>query len=155
MKRSDRSPLGYYTVGIAALFLAGFLLLVIFGARIYRDIVDDRADNMRARSVLAYVHTCVRSGDAAGGVTVAQGPEGPMLVIADGDTGYGLHIYLSEGRLLESFSAMGQTPDPADAEVICAQQTFDVTALSDGVLAVECDEGRALVSLRSGGDFLS
>ena len=37
MKRNSKSLMVFYTIGIAALFMAGFLLLVLFGALTYRD----------------------------------------------------------------------------------------------------------------------
>ena len=40
MNTSRSSPLGLYVIGIAALFLAGFLMLVIFGAQTYRNTVS-------------------------------------------------------------------------------------------------------------------
>ena len=42
MRHHNRSLLGMYTIGIAALFLVGFLLLVVFGAGSYRGTVDAR-----------------------------------------------------------------------------------------------------------------
>ena len=53
MKRTKSSPLGWYTVGIAALFFAGFLLLVIFGALIYRNAARSQSGNCDARSLTA------------------------------------------------------------------------------------------------------
>ena len=45
MSREKSSPLGLYTIGIAALFLLGFLLLVVFGAGIYKDAVTGKDQN--------------------------------------------------------------------------------------------------------------
>ena len=36
-KEDQKSPLGLYSIGIAALFLLGFFLLVVFGAQNYLD----------------------------------------------------------------------------------------------------------------------
>ena len=35
MRKEQHSPVGFYTIGVAALFLAGFFLLVAFGAVFY------------------------------------------------------------------------------------------------------------------------
>ena len=53
MKEDNRSPLGLYTIGIAALFLAGFFLLVVFGAQSYRNTVAGQNGNMRSRALLS------------------------------------------------------------------------------------------------------
>ena len=59
MKREGTSPLGLYTIGIAALFLAGFFLLVVFGAQSYRDTVGGQNRNGEARAELAYLAAAV------------------------------------------------------------------------------------------------
>ena len=46
MKKEHRSPIGLYTIGVAALFLAGFFLLVVFGAQSYRNTVAGQNGNM-------------------------------------------------------------------------------------------------------------
>ena len=61
MNRSgNRSLLGMYTIGIAALFLVGFLLLVVFGAGGYRDTVDARESHSQQRALLSYITTSVQ-----------------------------------------------------------------------------------------------
>ena len=74
--RENKTPLGLYTIGIAALFLAGFLLLVILGARSYRDTVAGQSANMATRSLLSYLATAVKASDTADAVTVETGRRG-------------------------------------------------------------------------------
>ena len=62
--REKTSPLGYYTIGIAALFLLGFLLLIIFGAQVYRDTAGGQDDNNRTRALRSYLVTCTSSAAA-------------------------------------------------------------------------------------------
>ena len=75
MKREGSSPLGLYTIGIAALFLAGFFLLVVFGAGSYRNTVSAQNDNMASRALLSYLSTTVKGHDSAGAVRVEEGTE--------------------------------------------------------------------------------
>lgn len=152
MKTSEKSPLGYYTIGIAALFLAGFLLLVVFGAGSFRDTAAGQNDNMSTRAILSYLPACVHAGDAAGAVSVREGEEGPVLVVADGDSGYALRIYCHQGNLVEDFSRTDAELSPENGQIIGPTDTFSVEERPGGVLSVETDEGRVLIHLRSGGD---
>ncbi len=149
MKKTGRSPMGLFMIGIMALFLAGFLMLVLFGAGSYRNTVAGQQDNMQARALLAYLSASVKGGDSENAVSVRVGQTGPALLVADGDTGYGLHIYQAGGKLVEEYKAMDAPEDPNEAHEIAETQIFDVT-LENGLLTVQTDAGRVLVHLRSG-----
>ena len=151
MKSSQRSPLGYYTIGIAALFLAGFFLLVLFGAQIYRGAVRSQADNYQTRSLDSYLSTCARACDSSGSIQVQTSPYGQVLVLADGDSGYALRIYPYQGSLVEDYAALDAPLSPESAQVIGETATFVIDPLADGLLAVTTDAGRVLVGIRSEG----
>lgn len=149
MKREHSSLLGLYTLGIAALFLAGFLLLVVFGARTYRDAAAAQADNNRARALLSYLSICVKGSDSDGCVYVEQGEDGPILVIGDG-SGYALHIYRHDGNLVENYSAESEPPRPDWADVIGPTEVFTVEQPAADLLRITTDAGDVLLCLRSG-----
>ncbi len=149
MKRNGNSPLGLYTLGIAALFLAGFLLLVTFGARTYRDAAAAQAENNRVRAMLSYLSACVKSSDSAGRVRVEDGEDGPVLVVGDG-SGYALHIYRYGGNLVENYSAEDGALRPDWANVIGPTEVFRVEKPAEGLLRVTTDAGDVLLRLRSG-----
>lgn len=151
MKRENGSSLGYFTIGIATLFLAGFLLLVVFGAQSYRSAVAGQNQNMRSRALLSYIVTCVKSNDADNAITVTETENGPVLVITDTDTGYALYIYRHEGDLVEEFNLPGSPLSPENAEVIGQTETFEIAALSDGLMSVATDAGHVLLRVRSEG----
>ena len=151
MKQRERNPIGFYTIGIVGLFLAGFFLLVVFGAKSYRAAVSGQGDNMEQRALLAYVATAVKSHDTAGAVYAAESEFGPVLTIEDGDSGYALRIYRYEGALLEDFAADGMPLSPADAQTIAPTETFAVEGPENGRLTVTTDAGRVIVQLRAEG----
>lgn len=151
MKRGGSTALGLYTMGIAALFLAGFLLLVIFGAQTYRDAVAVQADNNETRAVLSYLSTCIKSNDRSGNVYVRDDGDGPILTIADG-SGYALHIFQSGGRLFEEYSAADKRPSPESAEMLGETDLFDIEVPAENTLRIATDEGSILLHLRSGED---
>ena len=145
-ERTARST-SYFTIGTVALFLVGFLLLVIFGARIYRETVASQYANMDTRNQLSYLITTLRSCDERGAVTVAD----DMLVIRDGDSGYAFRLYLQDGQLVEDYAAVDAPLDPSAGQIIGNTSTFAIE--KDGArLTVETDAGRAFVYLRGEGE---
>ena len=151
MKQYKSSPVGLYTIGIAALFLAGFFLLVILGAQSYRNTVSVQSGNMGSRALNSYIATSAKANDTAVGLNISEGPEGQTLVIADGDTGYALRIYKYKGSLVEDFAAIDSPLSPDSAMVIGQTEIFTVEASDNGVYTVMTDAGRVLINPRSEG----
>ena len=149
MKRGGGSGMGFFTIGVAALFLAGFFLLVVFGAQSYRNTVAEQNGNMATRTLLSYLSMCIKDNDTAGSVSVRDTEYGPALIVADGDTGYALRIYRYDGALVEDFAASDAALKPDSAEVIGATDLFAVTEMENGLLAVDTDAGRVLIRPRS------
>lgn len=150
MRKREASPLGLYTIGIAALFLAGFFLLLVLGAQSYRDTVTGQDRNMETRALLAYFAASVKGSDMPGAVAVRETEEGPVLFIADGDTGYALRIYCRDGTLLEEYAQAEAPLAPETAQVIGKTETFSVEE-GDGLWTVTTDAGRVRLHLRSEG----
>lgn len=147
MKRSV-SLHGLYTMGIAALFLAGFLLLVTFGARTYRDAAEKQEENNRERALLSYIATCVKSSDAADGVALLEDETGLVLRIGSSE-GYALYIYQKDGQLLEEYRAAGRSADPDNTTVLGETEVFMVER-DENILRITTDAGELLLVLRSG-----
>lgn len=137
-----------FTVGIAALFLLGFLLLVIFGAQTYTNTVESQYGNNDTRSILSYLAAAVKSCDAEDYVYVQDRDGRQVLVLEDG-SGYALRIFCEDGQLLEDYGRTGSDLQPEEAQIIGPTQAFDVR-LDDGTLRIETDEGISILHLRSG-----
>lgn len=150
MKRNDGLS-GIYTVAVAGLFLAGFFLTVVFGAQTYRGVVAGQTHNNQARALLSYISTCVKSNDTEGAVSVGQLDGRQVLVIADGNTGYGLRIYQDGKSLLEDYGRLDAGLDPSFAQTIGETENFLIEELAEDTYAVTTDAGRVLFSVRSGG----
>ena len=148
MRRDHDSLLGLYTIGIAMLFLVGFFLLVVFGAQSYRNTVAVRNDNMESRAVLSYLSTTIRGYDSEGAVHAEDTEYGQMLVVADGESGYGLKIYCYEGDLIEEYASLTAPLAPGHAQKIGRSGRFDVK-IQDHLVRVDTDAGHVLVKLRS------
>ena len=150
MKRDGHAGLGLYTIGIAALFLAGFLLLVVFGAQSYRNTVDGQNRNMHSRALLSYLSTTVKAYDAGGALRIDEDKEvGKVLVLSEGGSGYALRIYQTDGYLVEDYARADAALRPEDAQVIGTTRRFEPVLNADGLLTVDCDAGKVLLHLRS------
>ncbi len=152
MKRQSQ-PQAFFTLGIAGLFLAGFFLLVTFGAATYRQAVEGQAANNRTRALLSTLSTSLRAHDHAGGAEVRtgeeQGVEGPVLVIRDRDSGYALRLYRWEGKLLEDYGPAEGPLWPEEAQVLGETEVFRIEE-SNGVPYAVTDEGKVPLLMRSG-----
>lgn len=148
MKQRERSPLVYFTMGIAGLFLAGFFLLVAFGAQTYRDTVDGQSRNNQTRALLGYLSTCARANDSEGAISVMEQDGRTILVIADGSTGYALRIYQNEGILVEDYGRMEDGINPSVAMMIGETAVFEVEEREKGIFAVSTDAGVVLFHSR-------
>jgi len=152
MREKHASGLGLAMIGIAAIFLAGFFLLVVFGAQSYRGTVSGRGDNMDVRALEAYLPTVVKGSDRAGAITLRRDPAlGDVLVIADGDSGYATHLYRYDGALMEDYARLGSELSPERAQRIAATQRFEVI-LTAKLIEIRTDAGRVLIRPRSGGE---
>ena len=154
LKDKKTTPLGLYSIGIAALFLLGFFLLVVFGAQNYRNAVTAQHANNDSRVLLSYVSTCLRSCDEAGCVQIAQEDGSSVLIIEDGDSGFASRLYLADRHLVEDYAETGAPLDPEYAEIIGETGVFVVEEVEDGLLAVTTDAGRSLIYVRSKGGVL-
>ena len=119
------------------------------GARTYRDIVQGQTQNNENRALLSYFSTCVRSNDRDGAVRVSWEEDGPVLMIADGSSGFGLRIYKKDGYLLEDYGRMDSALNPDIAQVIGKTGEFRVEEPAEGTFVVITDAGRVLFRLRS------
>ncbi len=150
--KSHASYTGLYTIAVAALFLAGFLMLVILGARSYQAAAAGESANMQQRALLSYLTTTLKGYDTAGAVQISEDASlGTVISIADGTSGYALRLYVSDGNLVEDYAAKDAALDPAMASVIAPTNTFSAEISEDGLLSVTTDAGTALFTARSEG----
>ncbi len=150
MKQNGKNPTLFLSVGLAALFLLGFLLLVAFGARSYRDAVDSQYANMDARALGAYLAASVKANDSRNALRAEDSAYGQVLVVKDESSGWALRYYRYEGQLVEDF-ALDEAPlDPEEAQKIGSTSRFSVEFGDGGLVTVTTDAGRTLLCLRSG-----
>lgn len=150
MYKRDRNPILLLSVGVAALFLTGILLLVVFGAKSYRDVVDRQYGSMDERGLTAYIAASVKANDSRGALSVESSDYGQVLVVTDGETGYALRYYRYDGHLVEDFARAGEPLAPEEAQRIAPTEVFSVGQKAPGLLSMTTDAGRTLLRVRSG-----
>ncbi len=103
MKKHGAFWMHLYPLLLFAIIVLSLLFLVMTGTGLYSAVVDSQTRNREARAALSYLAARVHAADAAGAVSVGEGPEGAALLLrenADGET-YETRIYLYEGALRE------------------------------------------------------
>lgn len=142
----------FFTFGAAGLFLAGFCLLVTLGAKTYRDAVTGQLQNNNIRALRGYLSTSLKQNDTAGALSFYEDETGPVLVIADGQSGYATRIYQQEGQLLEDYAKKDAPLSPDMATAIGETETFCIERSEKGYLVVTTDAGSVILQNRSGGN---
>ena len=141
-----------YPLLLFAIIVLSLLFLVMTGTGLYSAVVDSQTRNREARAALSYLAARVHAADAAGAVSVGEGPEGAALLLrenADGET-YETRIYLYEGALREEYGTADAALDPQESERIVDAKSFSVEQVRPGLLVVSTEYGSADIALRSG-----
>lgn len=149
MKRKSRSSNGLFMIGIAALFLTGFMMLIIFGAQSYRQTIEGQNRNMNSRASLSYISACVKAYDTEDAISVRDTKYGNTLVLSEPGTDYGLFIFLDNGQLMEQYARQDTEPSADHAETICSLRSFSLEEKENGLINVSTDDGSILLHQRS------
>ena len=144
MKKKE-SYSGLFIIGITAFFLGCFMLLIVFGVGVYRNVVEMQNQTNSLRSLSSYLLTVSKVGET--GISVEEGAYGKMLVIEDGDTGYGNRIYVYEGELLEDFGKIGGKLYPDAAIGIAETEVFTIEELKNDLLKITTSAGSVYIHM--------
>ena len=143
--KNGRSSTGFYTMGILALFMAGFLLIVIFGANIYKGTVETQESNNNTRAILSSISSLSKSQDPGRIGIVKDDEVGAVLVVEEGDTGYAQKVYRYKGDLVQEYSRTEGALSPEGAQIIEKTKTFTVEKKGRSMIAVDTDAGQVLL----------
>lgn len=133
---------------MTAFFIMSFLLLVIFGTGIYRNISVSREESSLSRTLSSYLHTASKMNDA--GIYTESKDGKLVLVIKDSDTGYGNRIYLHEGYLVEDFGKLDDQLYPDSALKIAQTSVFEIEKMNEDLLKVKTSDGDVYITLMEG-----
>lgn len=133
---------------MTAFFIMSFLLLVIFGTGIYRNISVSREESSLSRTLSSYLHTASKMNEA--GIYTESKDGKLVLVIKDSDTGYGNRIYLHEGYLVEDFGKLDDQLYPDSALKIAQTSVFEIEKMNEDLLKVKTSDGDVYITLMEG-----
>ena len=80
MKKHGAFWMHLYPLLLFAIIVLSLLFLVMTGTGLYSAVVDSQTRNREARAALSYLAARVHAADAAGAVSVGEGPEGAALL---------------------------------------------------------------------------
>ena len=151
MKEKKGTGSGIYIIAITAFFLGCFLMLVLFGTNIYRNIAGRQAVNNSHRAVLSYLLTVTRMDETS--IYSADDPEfGQMLVVEETGSGYANRIYVSEGYLVEDFGKTDSRLRPEYATPIGETDLFEIEEKDSDLLKINTDQGSVFIHINSRGE---
>ncbi len=76
----------FCVIALFAFFMACAILVILFGARVYKSTVEKSNANYSSRTLLSYVMEKIHQNDRAGGVSVGEFDGIPALILEQSDT---------------------------------------------------------------------
>ena len=147
MKKDQSRIIDTYMLLTAVLFLAGFLMMVIFGARSYLAIASTGGDAAQSRLLTSYFHTLVAGNDSADAVEIRATFYGDILVIKD-PGGYEIRVCCDGTDIYEQYCASDMPLELEHAQKIGPSTVFE-PVLEGDTLTIMTDQGRVIIALRS------
>ena len=129
---------------LLALFAVLILMVLVSGARIYKDFTEKDAKSNAQRTAEQYVSARIRQSDSSGGAFIGDFSEptekdsGDTLYIREVYDGveYYTRIYCYDGYLCELFSSSEFTASESDGERIIGLSELNFT-VNNGLLSVK------------------
>lgn len=134
-----------------AMILLATLLLTVAGGMLYVGVTERRAAQDQQRTTLAYVQSKVQGADDAESISIAAGPEGQALVLAEADSDYETRIYLYQGHLMEEVAVHHSAFAPDSGMEIGTTESFQIRMAGKQLMEITADGRQALICLRSEG----
>ena len=142
---------GIFVLMIFCVFAASVLVVLIFSARIYKNMTDLSREGYEDQTCLSYIWTKVRNEDEAGKIFIGDFQGIPALCLDDdyGGVAYRTSIYLYDGWIREMFSQADLDFEPEDGSRVIEAQLFNLEQLENGLIKVSTATGHLLVASRS------
>lgn len=130
---------------VFAVFAVCLLIVLLGGAKVYRNIVRTSEESFEDRTTAQYVTTRVRQ---AGSVAVADFFGCEALVIPEEIDGarYITYVYYCDGYIRELFCSENAALQPEDGEKVIPAESLRFS-IADGLLTVHLDDREIFLSL--------
>jgi len=149
---SGRSIDTIFVLIVFSIFAISVLMVLMFGASIYRNINDISRENESEHMALSYIWTKTKNFDNADSISFGEFGGVPAIFINEtfGDYDFRTAIYHYDGWLYELFSEAGLdfSPSAGTRIVMVDSLTFDL--VDNGLFRVTAGDKGLLLSPRSG-----
>ena len=136
---------------IFSVFALSVLMVLMLGAKVYKNMTDMTREGQDERTLLSYIWTKVKNNDEAGSIYIGEFSGLPALCFDENinDTKYQTVIYHYKGWVYELFSEIGDEFLPEDG--IKIMQINDLTFEEQGYGLIKASSGARtlLISPRS------
>ena len=149
MNRKISKTTDLLALAVLAVFAVCVLMTLLYGVRIYQNLVRRGEDSFERRTAVQYVATRVRQAETIS-VTDFEGCEALTIRDQIGGTTYLTRLYCHEGYLRELFCAENAQLQPGAGEKILPAEHLEV-AIENDLLTVVVDGSRILLQLRGKG----
>ena len=130
-----------FVLSLFCVFAVSSVVIILFGAHIYRSTVSQMDDNYTARTSIAYITEKIRQADEKNAIEIRNenGHQILMMTTMIDDTAYATSLYEYDGWLYELFA---RTDIPLDAgQPIMEIQELTFSQISPRLLSVSFVDG--------------
>ena len=129
---------------MTAFFIMSFLLLVMFGTGVYRNVAASQEESSLSRTLSSYLHTASKMNEALIGFEQKEGKT--ILTVAEANSAFVNRIYLEDGYLVEDFARADDELHGKSAMKIAKTDIFEIEEVSDTLLKIATSDGIVYIS---------
>lgn len=135
-----------FVLALFGVFAASALMLVTFGANVYKKTVANMNDNFTERTAYSYVMEKIRQNDSNDMISVEEIEGVPALAFtqSSGEEEFCTYLYLYDGQLKELFvrkSSFSGTNILSAGQDIMPMSAFTLEETEDGLIRLMMDTG--------------
>jgi hypothetical protein len=127
-----------FVITLFFVFALSALMLVMIGANVYKNTVNNMSVNFNNRTAFAYLTEKIRQNDSYDLVTTGEYKGLDALVLTEiiDNTNYCTYIYLYDGHIKELFIKLGADIDPSAGQDILEAKDFSVSNVNDSLYKI-------------------
>lgn len=143
-----------FTLALLGAFSACVLLVLMTGARVYKDSVSQAEFMFEKRTCIAYITEKIRHLNSKDAVLIYAFGDGAALSLTEsvGQTRYETLIYTYNGKLMELYRESGLSLRPDDGTEIAASGEISFSWIGPNILSVRAGGDEAYVCVLGGGE---
>ncbi len=137
-KRINHSISGIFVFLLLGIFAVFGTVMVVLGARVYRDINEVSGVHSTARIGAAYLRSMIRGDDESGVLSIESmdGQDCIVMMNTYDDESYVTRIYVYDGVLREWFTEASVEFEPENGEEICRADAMRAE-IQDGLMSIQ------------------